>query len=194
MKPNSDFKKLLKNPLFASHLVSVIIDKAHCITKWGEFRPEYQELGRLHYILPSTASIMITSTTLTKASLTSTTWLLHMHADRMVTIHRSSDNPNIKIRVKKIKHALNSYADLMFLFWQAGRLVIPQWRSSWFSLTAFRIQLMWLCTCTNACWLTCNIRLSGSMRTWQQGTKMWNSQTLYQERHGAIAQQIHLEW
>ncbi|KAI6002190.1 hypothetical protein F5J12DRAFT_894271 [Pisolithus orientalis] len=30
-------------------------------------------------------------------------------------MHQSSDQPNIKISVKKIKYALNSYADLMFL-------------------------------------------------------------------------------
>ncbi|KAG1889798.1 uncharacterized protein F5891DRAFT_900330, partial [Suillus fuscotomentosus] len=52
MKPNGDFEKLLKDPLFASYLVGIIIDEAHCITEWGEFRPEYRELGRLRYILP----------------------------------------------------------------------------------------------------------------------------------------------
>ncbi|KAG1764632.1 hypothetical protein EDD22DRAFT_775815 [Suillus occidentalis] len=36
MKPNGNFKKLLRNLLFASHLVSVIINEAYCITKWGE--------------------------------------------------------------------------------------------------------------------------------------------------------------
>ncbi|KAG2367211.1 hypothetical protein BDR07DRAFT_1263953, partial [Suillus spraguei] len=67
--------------------------------------------------------IMIASATLTKGSLTSTTRLLHMHADKMVTIRHSSDRPNIKIGVKKIKHALNSYADLAFLIptgWKLG--------------------------------------------------------------------------
>ncbi|KAG1736671.1 P-loop containing nucleoside triphosphate hydrolase protein [Suillus paluster] len=123
MKPNGDFEKLLKDPLFSRYLVSIVIDEAHCITEWGEFRPEYRELGRLRYILPSNALIMITSATLTKASLTSTTRLLHMHADKMITIRRSSDRPNIKIGVKKIKHALNSYADLAFLIptgWKVG--------------------------------------------------------------------------
>ncbi|KAG1777810.1 P-loop containing nucleoside triphosphate hydrolase protein [Suillus placidus] len=37
MKPNGDFEKLLKDPLFASYLVSVVIDEAHCITEWGDF-------------------------------------------------------------------------------------------------------------------------------------------------------------
>ncbi|KAG0701803.1 hypothetical protein DFH29DRAFT_805802, partial [Suillus ampliporus] len=112
MKPNGDFEKLLKDPLFSRYLVSIVIDEAHCVTEWGEFRPEYQELGHLRYILPSNALIMITSATLTKASLTSTTRLLHMHADKMITIRQSSDHPNIKIGVRKIKYALNSYADL----------------------------------------------------------------------------------
>ncbi|KAG1896395.1 uncharacterized protein F5891DRAFT_1130328 [Suillus fuscotomentosus] len=123
MKPNSDFEKLLKDPLFASYLVGIIIDEAHCIMEWGEFCPEYRELGRLRYILPATVSIMIASATLTKASLTHTTWLLHMHADKMVTIRRSSDRPNIKIGVRKIKYALNSYCDLAFLIptgWKDG--------------------------------------------------------------------------
>ncbi|KAG2033587.1 hypothetical protein BDR03DRAFT_840760, partial [Suillus americanus] len=115
MKPNGDFEKLLKDPLFTSFLVGIVIDEVHCVTEWGEFRPEYRELGRLRYILPLNVPIMIASTTLTKASLTSTTQLLHMHADKMVTIHRSSDHPNIKIGVRKIKHALNSYTDLAFL-------------------------------------------------------------------------------
>ncbi|KAG1888766.1 hypothetical protein F4604DRAFT_1569898, partial [Suillus subluteus] len=87
------------------------------------FRPEYRELGRLRYILPSTVSIMIASATFMKVSLTHTTHLLHMHADKMVTIRHSSDCPNIKIGVRKIKYALNSYCNLAFLIptgWNVG--------------------------------------------------------------------------
>lgn len=129
MKPNSEFEKLLKDPLFTSYLVGIIIDEAHCITEWGEFRPEYRELGRLRYILPSTISIMIASATLTKVALTHTTRLLHMHADKMVTIHRLSDRPNIKIGVRKIKYALSSYGDLAFLDpvgWKVGNPPPPK--------------------------------------------------------------------
>ncbi|KIJ14137.1 hypothetical protein PAXINDRAFT_79849, partial [Paxillus involutus ATCC 200175] len=115
MKPDGEFEKLLKNPLFALWIISIVIDEAHCLTDWGEFRPEYRELGRLCYVLPSNVPLLVTSATLTKSTIGDMTCLLHMHADKMVVVRRSSDRPNIKIGVKKIKYALNSFADLAFL-------------------------------------------------------------------------------
>ncbi|KIO00025.1 hypothetical protein M404DRAFT_29853 [Pisolithus tinctorius Marx 270] len=41
MRPEGGFEKLLKNPLFVSWIISIVIDEAHCLTEWGEFRPEY---------------------------------------------------------------------------------------------------------------------------------------------------------
>ncbi|KIK79866.1 hypothetical protein PAXRUDRAFT_95528, partial [Paxillus rubicundulus Ve08.2h10] len=41
----------------------------------------------------------------------------------MTVIHRSTDRPNIKIGVRKIKYALNSFTDLAFLIpegWKPG--------------------------------------------------------------------------
>ncbi|KAN0088933.1 P-loop containing nucleoside triphosphate hydrolase protein [Tylopilus felleus] len=115
MKPDSGFEKLLKDPLFSSRIISIIIDEAHCICDWGDFRPEYKELGRLHYILPTTVPILIASATLTKDALSTISQLLHMHADNIESIWRSSNRPNIKIGVKKIRYSLDSYADLGFL-------------------------------------------------------------------------------
>lgn len=123
MKPNSDFEKLLKEPLFNSSIISIIIDEAHCICDWGDFRPEYKELGRLRYILPTTVLIMIASATLTKDALHTILHLLHMHLDKIEFVQRSSDRPNIKLNVKRIKHSLDSYADLAFLIpdsWAVG--------------------------------------------------------------------------
>ncbi|KIK17761.1 hypothetical protein PISMIDRAFT_34235, partial [Pisolithus microcarpus 441] len=62
MKPNCGFKKLLKNSLFVTWIISIIIDEAHCLTDWGEFWPEYKELGWLRYVLPH--SVPVTPQTL----------------------------------------------------------------------------------------------------------------------------------
>lgn len=102
MKPNGDFEKLLKNLLFASRIISIVVDEAHCLTQWGDFCPEYRELGRLRYILPMHIPFMLASATLTNDTLKDTLRLLHMHSDNLVTIHQSSDRPNISIGVKKI--------------------------------------------------------------------------------------------
>ncbi|KIK73732.1 hypothetical protein PAXRUDRAFT_96792, partial [Paxillus rubicundulus Ve08.2h10] len=115
MKPDGDFKSLLKSLLFISRVVSIVIDEVHCLTEWGDFRPEYRQLGRLCYILPSNMPLLVASATLTKAALSDITRLLHIQADKLVVICRSSDRPNIKIGVRKIRYTLSSYADLAFL-------------------------------------------------------------------------------
>ncbi|KIK72934.1 hypothetical protein PAXRUDRAFT_21420 [Paxillus rubicundulus Ve08.2h10] len=51
--------------------------------------------------------------------------LLHMHKDKMVVIHRSCDQPNIRIGVRKIKYALSSYTDLAFLIPNGYKLGDP---------------------------------------------------------------------
>ncbi|KAG1806000.1 P-loop containing nucleoside triphosphate hydrolase protein, partial [Suillus subaureus] len=91
MKPNGEFEWLLKDDLFSSWIISIIIDETHCLTDWGEFWPEYKELGCLHYILPPAVPIMITSTPLTKHALSNAVCLLHMWADKLTTIWHSMD-------------------------------------------------------------------------------------------------------
>lgn len=115
MKPDQDFEQLLKTPLFVSQIISIVIDEAHCLTDWGEFRPEYRELGWLRYILPSSLPLLVISATITKSTYNDIMHLLHMQKDKTIVCHRSSDHPNIKIGVRKIKYALNSFTDLMFL-------------------------------------------------------------------------------
>jgi len=115
MKPDREFEQLLKNQLFVSQIISIVIDEAHCLTDWGEFRPEYRELGQLRYILPPTLPLLVVSATITKSTKNDITRLLHMQRDRTVVFRRSSDRPNIKIGVRKIKYALGSFPDLMFL-------------------------------------------------------------------------------
>ncbi|KAF9222849.1 hypothetical protein BS17DRAFT_707109 [Gyrodon lividus] len=59
-------------------MVSSVIDEVHCLTKWGDFQPEYRELGCLCYILPSNVPLLVASATLTKAALSDITCLLHI--------------------------------------------------------------------------------------------------------------------
>ncbi|KAG1888915.1 uncharacterized protein F5891DRAFT_913757, partial [Suillus fuscotomentosus] len=115
MKPGGAFEKLLRNVDFASKLIGIIFDEAHCIVTWGEFRAEYKELERLHYILPCQVPFMVTSATLTSDALRDIRRLLHIQSENLATIHVSTDRPNIRIRVRKIKYSLMSYADLAFL-------------------------------------------------------------------------------
>lgn len=113
MKPDS-VEKILKDVHFASRIISIVIDEAHCLTDWGEFCPEYRELGRIRFVLPL-VPLLAASATLMKMALKDVTRLLHMRAGKTTTLRRSSDRLNIKIGVKKIKYALSSHADLAFL-------------------------------------------------------------------------------
>ncbi|KIK26866.1 hypothetical protein PISMIDRAFT_78925, partial [Pisolithus microcarpus 441] len=77
MKLDGGFEKLLKNHLFVTWIISIIIDEAHCLTDWGEFWLEYRELGQLCYMLPCSVPLLITSATIMKKTLHDLTHLLH---------------------------------------------------------------------------------------------------------------------
>ncbi|KAI6097399.1 P-loop containing nucleoside triphosphate hydrolase protein, partial [Pisolithus croceorrhizus] len=78
MRPDGGFKRLLKSPLFIQQIISIVIDEVHCLTDWGEFRPEYRELGRLHYVVPQSVPLLVMSATLMMSMLCDITHLLHM--------------------------------------------------------------------------------------------------------------------
>ncbi|KAH7917314.1 P-loop containing nucleoside triphosphate hydrolase protein [Leucogyrophana mollusca] len=130
MKDGGGFERLFKNPLFTSHIMGIVIDEAHCVSTWGEFRPEYKELGRLRLILPLEIPFLVTSATLSADALQDVKKLLHLRScDKLVTIRRSTDRPNIHITVKPIRGTLHSYADLAFLIpdrWKAGDSLPPK--------------------------------------------------------------------
>ncbi|KAG0694150.1 hypothetical protein DFH29DRAFT_815643 [Suillus ampliporus] len=115
MKPGGEFEKLLQKVDFAVQLIGVIFNEGHCIATWGEFQPEYKELERLRYVLPCQVPFMIASATLTSDALRDIRRLLHIRSENLVTIHVSTDRPNIKIGVRKIKYSLASYMDLAFV-------------------------------------------------------------------------------
>ena len=115
MKPGGWFEKLLRSPDFVVHIIGFIFDEAHCITSWGKFHPEYQELHRLHYILAHRVPYMITSATLTPETLTLIKNGLHIQSSNLVTIRTSTNRPNIYLCVRRINCTLSTYTNLGFL-------------------------------------------------------------------------------
>ncbi|KAG1867711.1 hypothetical protein F4604DRAFT_1584894, partial [Suillus subluteus] len=110
MKDQGGFEKLLKAPLFTSHIMGVVIDEAHCVSAWGEFCPEYKELGRLQFILLPDIPFLVTSATLSSSALQDITRLLHLRSGhKLTTIRRNTDQPNISIAVKPIWGTYHSF-------------------------------------------------------------------------------------
>src|SRR5258705_1038613 len=97
MKPRGEIEKLLTNVEFTSHIIGFVFDEAHCIASWGEFRPEYRELQRLRYIISRRAPYMIASATLTPELLCEVKKLLHLRSENLLTIHTSTDRPNLAL-------------------------------------------------------------------------------------------------
>ncbi|KAG1811372.1 P-loop containing nucleoside triphosphate hydrolase protein, partial [Suillus subaureus] len=114
MKANGGFDKLWKNHLFTSRIISIVWDEAHCISKWGDFRPEYKLAGRLRYIIPSRIPYFITSMTLPAAVLDVITETMRLCKNTCI-IHRSNDRPNVHLVVWEFQYPMSSYLDLAFL-------------------------------------------------------------------------------
>ncbi|KAG6375635.1 P-loop containing nucleoside triphosphate hydrolase protein [Boletus reticuloceps] len=129
MKDGGGFEQLLKKPQFTTHINGVVIDKAHCISTWGQFRPKCRELGQLRYIIPD-IPFLIASATLSSEVLQDIKRLLHLwKGDKIVTVHHNTDWPHIKLAVKRIQAPLYTYADLSFLVldgWKAGDSLPPK--------------------------------------------------------------------
>ncbi|KAI6142460.1 P-loop containing nucleoside triphosphate hydrolase protein, partial [Pisolithus tinctorius] len=114
MKEGGGFESLWKNNSFASRIVSIVWDEAHCISRWGDFRPEYKLAGRLRYFIPSSIPYFVTSATLPTTVLDDIKDILQLRK-QTAYIHRSNDRPNIHLSVREIQHPLHSFLDLGFL-------------------------------------------------------------------------------
>jgi superfamily II DNA helicase RecQ len=123
MKPGGEFEKLLRKREFASDIIGIVFDEAHCITSWGDFRPEYKELQRLRYILPCYVPFMMASATLTPIDLSHGKRLLHMRSENLVTVRTSIDHSNVKLCVRKICLMMVGLHDL--------RLIVFSWVVYW---------------------------------------------------------------
>lgn len=108
------FLRVLKNRSFLRKLISVVVDEAHCVVKWGSFRPQYKELGLLRHNIPDTVPLYIVSATLPPVVMRDVRRLLNVRSKPYEEI-MSNDRPNVSIMVRRIDYPLNSYWDLSFL-------------------------------------------------------------------------------
>ncbi|KAF8119215.1 hypothetical protein EV363DRAFT_1117908, partial [Boletus edulis] len=64
---------------------AIVIDEAHCLANWGDFCPEYRELGRLRFVLPG-VTLLVVSATLTKHALSNVMGHLRMHVGKTIVL------------------------------------------------------------------------------------------------------------
>lgn len=95
-------------------MISVVFHEGHCISQWGNFRPEYRQIHTLRYRLPN-IPFLVASATLPSLVIQDIISTLQMNKLKLLIIRRPTDRPNIQLVVKQIKFALNSYQDLAFL-------------------------------------------------------------------------------
>ncbi|KAJ7626573.1 P-loop containing nucleoside triphosphate hydrolase protein [Mycena polygramma] len=115
MKPGGGFDKLWNDKDFMSKVISVVWDEAQCISKWGDFRPEYKTAGTLRHLIPKDIPFYITSATLPPDVLHDVMSTLGMRASQTEMFTRSNDRSNIHITVRKMRYPINSFKDLRFL-------------------------------------------------------------------------------
>ncbi|KAJ7231791.1 P-loop containing nucleoside triphosphate hydrolase protein [Mycena rebaudengoi] len=123
MKPDGGFSKLWNDKDFMSKVISVVWDEAQCISKWGDFRPEYKTAGTLRNFIPHDIPFYITSATLPPDVLHDVMAILGMRETKTEIFMRSNDRSNIHLTVRKMKYAMNSFKDLAFL-------IPPDWDPS----------------------------------------------------------------
>ena len=115
MKQGGGFDRLLRKPHFTSRLISIIIDKAHCVKLWGSFRKPYQEIGRITHLLPDLVRFAIVSATLPATVCPDVLSQLRVTEKDLHTIWLSNDHSNIALVVRKMKYPANCHK--IWIFW-----------------------------------------------------------------------------
>ena len=110
MKEGGGFQRLLKQKKFASQLIAIILDEVHCLELWSSFQHDYQDLGRLRFILPDRVHFALVSATLSRPVLTPVMSHLGVSLDELVyALRLSNDRDNIALVIRKMKYPANSF-------------------------------------------------------------------------------------
>ncbi|KIJ34361.1 hypothetical protein M422DRAFT_263490 [Sphaerobolus stellatus SS14] len=115
VRNDSRFVSVLRKSEFSTRLTGIIIDEAHCVDEWSEFRPDYAHLGELRWLIPPGIPIMAASATMTPAMQSRVQKVLHIDPQKRERIWLSNDRVNIQYNVRRMKFPANSYLDLAFL-------------------------------------------------------------------------------
>ena len=127
IKDGGGFEWLLKKLLFISNLIGIVINKAYCISTWGEFCLEYRELGKLKYLLPMDIPFLITSATLSSEALRD---IKSYFTSRMVPSLSLSTtaptDPTLNLLSNQCGGLYTATLTLLSLFLMDGSLEIPR--------------------------------------------------------------------
>ena len=99
MKEGGGFQQLLRKTKFASQLIAIIIDEVHCLKLWNSFRHDYQDLGRLRFVLPDQVHFVLVSTTLPRPVLTPVLSHLGVTSKDLYAIRLLNNRDNIALVV-----------------------------------------------------------------------------------------------
>ncbi|XP_038047154.1 Werner syndrome ATP-dependent helicase-like [Patiria miniata] len=102
---------------WANRLTAVVIDEAHCMTKWGTFRDGYKNISTIRSILSQQPVVCLTATA-TQSMVEDIIHTLNLEVSSFEIIAVLPDRPNIKIHAERVDNAnfaeqLKWYADLL---------------------------------------------------------------------------------
>ncbi|KAF9047215.1 P-loop containing nucleoside triphosphate hydrolase protein [Rhodocollybia butyracea] len=109
-------EKVLKNKVFRTNCLELVIDEAHCASEWGEdFRPEYAELGKLLSRLPSGVPVLLASATMPEDVISDVIFKVGVSSGcERVAVSNAKHNVALSVRI--LQHLTSTYADLYSLF------------------------------------------------------------------------------
>ena len=124
-------EKVLRKPEFGPCILSVFVDKAHCVSHWGaSFRKKYATISIVHAFLPRSIPMIAVTTTLTTKVHRDILQKLEYNPNNYIFVDKGNDCPNIAQIIRAIEYPMNLFCDIDF--------IIPK------SMTSQRILSMWM--------------------------------------------------